>query len=183
MDSVSNVGVVDKTVAVLPRARSGRAGGASASCRSPPACRGRPPTAWPRRSSSTAWSRRDPDGRFCLGLGLVALGRAAADGFPLAELARPALAALRDETGESVQLFVREGDGRRCVVSLQSAHGLRWIVAEGALVAARPRFGRQGADRGDSDGPVGSRASRSASRAWRRSARRLSTVAVRSCRR
>ena len=31
--------------------------------------------------------RRDPDGRFCLGLGLVALGRAAADGFPLAELA------------------------------------------------------------------------------------------------
>ena len=68
------------------------------------------------------------------GSALVALGQAAADGFPLAELARPALAALRDATGESVQLFVREGDGRRCVVSLQSPHGLRWIVAEGALL-------------------------------------------------
>jgi DNA-binding IclR family transcriptional regulator len=33
-----------------------------------------------------------------------------------------------------VQLYVREGDGRRCVVSLQSPHGLRWIVAEGSLL-------------------------------------------------
>ena len=33
-----------------------------------------------------------------------------------------------------MQLFVREGDGRRCVVSLQSPHGLRWIVPEGALL-------------------------------------------------
>ena len=33
--------------------------------------------------------RRDGDGRFCLGLALVGLGHAAADGFPLAELARP----------------------------------------------------------------------------------------------
>jgi len=78
--------------------------------------------------------RRDGEGRYRLGLGLLALGRAAADGFPLAELAHPALRALRDDTGESVQLFVREGDARRCVVSLQSAHGLRWIVAEGALL-------------------------------------------------
>ena len=33
-----------------------------------------------------------------------------------------------------MQLFVREGDERRCLVSLQSPHGLRWIVAEGALL-------------------------------------------------
>ena len=78
--------------------------------------------------------RRDAAGRFALGLGLVALGRAAAEGFPLADLARPALEALRDETGESVQLYVREGDARRCVVSLQSPHGLRWIVPEGVLL-------------------------------------------------
>jgi DNA-binding IclR family transcriptional regulator len=44
------------------------------------------------------------------------------------------LAQLRDETGESVQLYVAEGDGRRCVVSLASPHALRWIVAEGALL-------------------------------------------------
>ncbi len=78
--------------------------------------------------------RRDAAGRFALGLGLVGLGRAAADGFPLAEHARPALETLRDETGESVQLYVREGAARRCVVSLQSPHGLRWIVPEGALL-------------------------------------------------
>lgn len=78
--------------------------------------------------------RRDGAGRFALGLGLVGLGRAAADGFHLAELARPVLEALRDETGESVQLYVREGDARRCVVSLQSPHALRWIVPEGVLL-------------------------------------------------
>ncbi len=78
--------------------------------------------------------RRDALGRFCLGFELIALGRAAAAGFPLAELASPALAALRDRTGESVQLFVREHDARRCVVSLQSAHALQWLVPVGALL-------------------------------------------------
>jgi hypothetical protein len=41
---------------------------------------------------------------------------------------------LRTTTGESVQLYMREGDGRRCVVSLESPHGLRWIVPEGSLL-------------------------------------------------
>jgi DNA-binding IclR family transcriptional regulator len=77
--------------------------------------------------------RRDPQGRFCLGFELIRLGQAAEDEFPLAELSRPILTALRDETGESVQLFVPDGDGRRCVVSLESTHGLRWIVPQGAL--------------------------------------------------
>ena len=52
----------------------------------------------------------------------------------LAEIARPILTALRDDTGESVQLYVADGDGRRCVVSLESTHGLRWIVPQGALL-------------------------------------------------
>jgi DNA-binding IclR family transcriptional regulator len=78
--------------------------------------------------------RRDSLGRFCLGFELIRLGHAAADGFPLAELAKPALTALRDATGESVQLYVRDGDSRRCLVSLQSPHGLRWIVPEGVLL-------------------------------------------------
>ena len=78
--------------------------------------------------------RRDPQGRFCLGFELIHLGRAATDAFPLAEFATAALTALRDLTGESVQLYVRDGDGRRCVVSLQSSHALRWIVPEGALL-------------------------------------------------
>ncbi len=78
--------------------------------------------------------RRDPDGRFALGLRLVALGRAAADALPLREAARPALEALRDATGESVQLYVREGDRRVCIESLESPHGLRTIVRLGAAL-------------------------------------------------
>lgn len=79
--------------------------------------------------------RRDAVGRFCLGFELLALGREAASGFPLAERARASLEQLAATTGESVQLFVAEGaDHRRCVVSVQSAHGLRWIVPEGALL-------------------------------------------------
>ena len=78
--------------------------------------------------------RRDPQGRFCLGFELIRLGQAAEDEFPLAELARPILTALRDSTRESVQLYVGDGEGRRCVVSLESTHGLRWIVPQGALL-------------------------------------------------
>ncbi len=78
--------------------------------------------------------RRTDDGRFALGLRLVALGRAAADQLPLADAALPALAALRDTTGESVQLYVKEGGRRVCVASLESPHGLRTIVAMGAAL-------------------------------------------------
>jgi len=78
--------------------------------------------------------RRDADGRFAPGLRLVGLGRAAAMAFPLADAARPILERLRDETGESVQLFVRSGTGRLCVESFESAHGLRWIVPVGEVL-------------------------------------------------
>lgn len=63
-------------------------------------------------------------GRFALGLRVL----------PLAELARPALERLRDETGESVQLYVRQRDTRVCVLSLESPHGLRTIVPLGATL-------------------------------------------------
>ena len=77
--------------------------------------------------------RRDAEGRFELGHGLVALGQASQARFPLVESARPILSRLRDQTGESVQLFVREGRRRRCVLSLETPHGLRWIVPEGSV--------------------------------------------------
>ena len=76
--------------------------------------------------------RRDEDGRFALGVRLIALGRAAAEGIPLAEAALPALTRLRDESGESVQLYVRQGDRRICIAALESPHGLRTIVPMGA---------------------------------------------------
>lgn len=79
--------------------------------------------------------RRDARGRFVPGLRLVALGRAASAALHLPDVAGPALEALRDATGESVQLYVRSGDQRVCVVSLESPHGLRTIVALGASLA------------------------------------------------
>ena len=69
---------------------------------------------------------RDAGGRFLLG------GRVA--GRSLATVARPALEDLRDGTGESVQLYVRRGDVRVCVVSLESPHSLRTIVPVGAAL-------------------------------------------------
>src|SRR6185369_12184802 len=76
--------------------------------------------------------RRDLDGRYLLGVRLIGLGLAGADDWPLAQAAGPALGALRDATGESVQLYRRDGDHRVCVVSLESPHELRTIVPQGA---------------------------------------------------
>ena len=76
--------------------------------------------------------RRDEEGRFTLGTRLVALGRAAAEAFPLAGAAQRALRQLRDLTEESVQLFVPDVDRRVCIAALQSPHGLRTIVPLGA---------------------------------------------------
>jgi DNA-binding IclR family transcriptional regulator len=59
----------------------------------------------------------------------------------LREIALPALRDLRDKTQESVQLYVRDGDQRICVASLQSPHGLRTIVNEGAALPLRAGSG------------------------------------------
>jgi len=95
---------------------------------------------------------RRVDGRWALGPTVARLGAAAASGPPLAVAARPALEELRDATGESVQLYVRRGDERLCVVALESPHSLRTIVPVGAVLPlARGSAGR--VLRGD--GPAG----------------------------
>src|ERR687894_1803625 len=76
--------------------------------------------------------RRDVEGRFSLGLRLIGLGHAAAEAVPGWLDARPALAWLQEQTGESVQLYVRDGDQRVCVESLEAPHELRTIVPVGA---------------------------------------------------
>jgi DNA-binding IclR family transcriptional regulator len=78
--------------------------------------------------------RRTSDGRFALGLHLLALGRSAAEQFPLAERAQAEMERLRADTGESVQLYVVDGDARVCVAALESPHGLRTIVPLGAAL-------------------------------------------------
>ena len=132
MDSVSGVGVLDKAVTILdaleerPLALSGLVEA----------------TGIPRPTAhrlATALEdhglvRRDGRGRFTLGLRLVALGHTAAGELPITEAARPALEELRELTGESVQLYVRDGDRRVCTLSLESPHGLRTIVPLGAVL-------------------------------------------------
>lgn len=132
MDSVSGVGVIDKGVLLLQALRARPLDLTELQQAS-----GLPRATVHRLAVALEMHhlvRRDGHGRFCLGFELVALGRAAADQFGLGELARPSLEALRRTSGESVQLYVREDSGRRCVVSLQSPHALRWIVPEGSLL-------------------------------------------------
>ena len=73
------------------------------------------------------------DGRYSLGSRLLGWGNRAV-GIGVVEAARPALAALRNETGESTQLYVREGDQRVCVLSVERATGLKTTVALGAIL-------------------------------------------------
>lgn len=132
MDSISGVGVLDKAMGIVAALEAGPATLAElvASTGLSRATAHRLATAL----ETHGLLRRDADGSFVLGFRMVALGREAADQFSLAEIARPALRWLRDETGESAQLYVREGDTRICVDALESPHGLRTIVAVGAVL-------------------------------------------------
>jgi DNA-binding IclR family transcriptional regulator len=133
METLSGVGVLDKSVVVL-NALAGSIDGLTLG-------ELQEATGLPRATAhrlATALEthglvRRDDSGRYVLGFGLGALASAAQRQFPLAQRARPILEELVRTTGESVQLYVREGNNRRCVVSLQSPHGLRWIIAEGEV--------------------------------------------------
>ena len=132
MDIVTGVGVLDKAMLVLGSIEDGprSLGDLQSATGLPRATAHRLATAL----EAHGLLRRDAEGRFELGPHLVTLGRAASGRFALIEAATPVLKHLREATGESVQLFVREGDARRCVISLESPHGLRWIVPEGSLL-------------------------------------------------
>jgi len=130
--TISGVGVIDKAASILsvladgPRSLAGLVADTGLS---------RPTT----HRLATALElhgllRRDNDGRFALGVTLVALGHSATTGWPLAEAAGAAMERLRDRTGESAQLYVRQGDQRVCLASLESGHGLRTIVDAGAVL-------------------------------------------------
>jgi DNA-binding IclR family transcriptional regulator len=131
MDSVSGVGVLDKAFVVL-NALVARPLSLAESVEV---------TGIPRATCHRLLSalehhgavRRNNEGLYCLGPTLAGLGRGAAVQFPFLERAREIATEIRDRTGESVQVFIAETDGRRCVVSLESPNGLRWIVPEGSL--------------------------------------------------
>ena len=74
---------------------------------------------------------RDMQGRFVLGPRLNELATAAGEDRLLAA-ANPVLTALRDHTGESAQLYRRQGDHRICVAAAERPVGLRDSLPGGA---------------------------------------------------
>jgi len=76
---------------------------------------------------------RDLSGRFIIGGRSAELGAAAGEDRLLAAAA-PALAALRDATGESAQLYKRQGDQRICVAVAERLSGLRDSVPVGSAL-------------------------------------------------
>ncbi len=79
---------------------------------------------------------RDMQGRFILGGRLGELAAAAGEDRLLAA-AGPVLAALRDHTGESAQLYRRQGEHRICVAAAERPIGLRDSVPLGATLTMK----------------------------------------------
>ncbi len=73
---------------------------------------------------------RDGDGRFVPGPRLAELSAALPD--PLVLAAGPVLSAVRDEAGESAQLYRAEGATRVCIAVAERASGLRTTVPVGS---------------------------------------------------
>ncbi len=131
MDNSSGVGVLDKAVTILAALAEGPAALAALVARTGLSR----PTAHRLAVALETHGlvARDPDGRFVLGPRIGELAAAgAAD--PLPSLAGPVLARLRDRSGESAQLYRREGDARRCVAAAERSAGLRDTVPVGSLL-------------------------------------------------
>ena len=134
VDSIaSNVGVLDKSVAILAALAEvgplSLAGLVEATGLSRPTAH--------RLAAALEAHRlvgRDGAGRYRLGLRLLGWAGAVSTELGLVEAARPLLEALRDETGESAQLFVRDGDSRVCVAASERPAGLRDTVPVGAVL-------------------------------------------------
>jgi DNA-binding IclR family transcriptional regulator len=77
---------------------------------------------------------RDRDGAFRLGPRLTELAARAGHGLDLGTIAAGVLARLHEQTGESVQLYLRSGDRRLCVAARDAGTGLRDSVPVGALL-------------------------------------------------
>ena len=127
----SGVGVLDKAVAILSTLEAGPHSLAELVAATGIAR----PTAH-RLAVALEFHRlvaRDLSGRFIVGPRSSELGAAAGEDRLLA-VASPALAALRDATGESAQLYRRQGDLRICVAVAERLSGLRDSVPVGAAL-------------------------------------------------
>src|SRR5690625_3743994 len=128
MDNSSGVGVLDKAATVLGALEAGPATLAQLVAATHLAR----PTAH-RLAVALEHHRfvaRDMQGRFILGPRLAELASAAGEDRLLAA-AGPVLTAVRDHTGESVQLYRRKGDQRICVAAAERQMGMRDTIQVG----------------------------------------------------
>jgi DNA-binding IclR family transcriptional regulator len=135
----SGIGVVDKTVAIL-------AAVAQAPCALAElvSATGLPRATAHRLAVALEVHRlvaRDVEGRFVLGPRLGEFAAALPD--PLVAAAGPVLTWLRDESGESAQLYRRDGTERVCAAAAERAHGLRTTVPVGARLPLTAGSGAQ----------------------------------------
>ena len=134
MDNTSGVGVLDKAALVLTALESGPATLAGLVSGTGLAR----PTAH-RLAVALEHHRlvaRDMQGRFVLGPRLAELSAAAGEDRLLAT-AGPVLARLRDITGESAQLWRRQGEHRVCVAAAERPSGLRDTIPVGSQLTMR----------------------------------------------
>jgi DNA-binding IclR family transcriptional regulator len=132
MDSLSGVGVIDKSAAILEALAEGGPASLADLVDATGISR---PTAHRLAVALEAHGLvgRDDRGRFRLGVRLAAWGRSAVSlSASMLEQSADVLAGLRDETGESAQLYVRDGDHRVCVAAAERPSGLRDTVPVGA---------------------------------------------------
>lgn len=131
VEQYSGVGVLDKAVAVLSAVAAEPVGLAELTART-----GIPRATVHRLASALEVHEllaRDSAGRWVVGPQLSRLaGAGGAD--PLLERAGPVLAALRDRTGESAQLYVRRDQDRICVAAAERDRGLRDTVPVGSVL-------------------------------------------------
>ena len=128
MEQHSGIGVLDKAVLVLRTVATNPSGLAELCAR----------TGLPRATAhrlavgleTHRLLRRDTDGRWHPGPALRELGEGALD--PLLDAAAMVLPRLREVTGESVQLYRRDGLVRVCVAAAEPPSGLRDTVPVGA---------------------------------------------------
>ena len=98
-------------------------------CASAPDCRGRPRTGWPPGWRCTGCWPATPTAAGGSGPRLTELAGQVND--PLLAAGAAVLPRLREITGESVQLYRREGTSRICVAALEPPAGLRDTVPVG----------------------------------------------------
>jgi len=131
MDKSSGVGVLDKAAIVLSALEAGPstlAGLVQATGLARPTAH--------RLAVALEHHRlvaRDLQGRFILGPRLSELASAAGEDRLLAA-AGPVLTQLRDITGESAQLYRRQGESRVCVAAAERPYGLRDTIPVGAAL-------------------------------------------------